>query len=277
VRDRIMVDATPWVRPLLAVLDEFHRTGVVVVDQEAARTWNLYMGEISETSEVFARALGRPEYTGRYGREERARSEAEAVRRHFRRVAAVLDDFHRAGRFELLVIGGHEHEIPAFEAFLPHSLRATVAGTFAIDPNTATVAGVRAGAEPILDRYEREEEQRWVAETLERAARGSLAALGLERCLWAGSVSGIQRLLVQDGSVAPGVVCDQSGWLGVSGGTCPLCGEPTRTTDDVIDELAESVIDAGGSVEHVLGDTPLRDHLLAADLRFPPPPRPRRG
>src|SRR5687767_850025 len=32
VRDRIQVDATPWVRPLLAVLDEFHRTCVLVVD-----------------------------------------------------------------------------------------------------------------------------------------------------------------------------------------------------------------------------------------------------
>jgi peptide chain release factor subunit 1 len=34
------------------------------------------------------------------------------------------------------------------------------------------------------------------------------------------------------------------------------------------------VIDAGGTVEHVIAETPLRDHLAAADLRYPLPPKP---
>ena len=154
LRDRVAVNATPWVRPMLAVLDEFHRTCVLVVDNEKARTWELYQGEISETSEILDQALRKPDYGGWYGLEEyRVHNKSEELaKRHFRRVATVLDDFYRSGRFKLLVVGGHDHEISMFEAFLPHNLRGSVAGTFAIDPNTATVADIGASAEAVVDR-----------------------------------------------------------------------------------------------------------------------------
>jgi len=283
VRDRIQVDATPWVRPLLAVLDEFHRTCVLVVDRETARLWELFAGDITELGQVTEQKgledqppLRKPDYGGWGGFEERGvhNKMGEIAKRHYRRVATMLDDLRRQGRFELLVIGGHDHEIPVFAEFLPHSLRGSVAGSFTIDPNTATIADIRDKAQEVVDHYERDEEQRWVAEVLEKQAAGGLAAIGLEPCLWAGSVSAIGRLLVHDEATAPGVVCEQSGWLGEAGDTCPICGEPTRKSEDVIDELAQAVIDAGGTVEHVFADTPLTEHLVAADLRFPLPPRP---
>jgi peptide chain release factor subunit 1 len=108
---------------------------------------------------------------------------------------------------------------------------------------------------------------------MERVATRRPAALGLPDCLWAGSVAAVETLLVQEGAMAPGVVCDESGWLAMSGDTCPLCGRATRRTPDVIDELSEAVIDEGGLVEHVLADTELREHVVAASLRFPLPPR----
>jgi peptide chain release factor subunit 1 len=76
---------------------------------------------------------------------------------------------------------------------------------------------------------------------------------------------------VQADASAPGRVCDRCGWLGLVGDTCPVDGEPTRPTPDVIDDMATRVLDAGGRVEHVHADTPLRDHTVAALLRFPVP------
>lgn len=276
VRDRIAVDATPWVRPMLTVLDEYHRTCILVLDREAARTWELFQGEITETSEVLDQALRKPDYGGWQGLEEhRVRNKGEELaKKHFRNVATVLDDVYRAGRFELLVVGGHDHEVPAFMDFLPHNLRGSVAGTFTVDPHALTVRDLHENASAIVDRFERNEERRSVEEVLAKQAAGGNAAVGLEPSLWAGSVAAVQRLLVQDDVTAPGVVCDESGWLAERGDTCAVCGKPTRRTDDVIGELAESVIDAGGTVEHVFADTPLREHLAVADLRYPPPPKP---
>jgi hypothetical protein len=276
VRDRIMVDATPWIGPMLAVLDQYRRACAVVVDRESAHVWELYLGELRDGGRLERRALRSAAPAGRHGLAEgRMRNKADELsRRHFRELAEALDRLFRADRYDVLVVGGHEHEIPGFLDFLPRTLLERVAGTFAIDPHTATAAMVRPLAEAILDRHELDEQQRSVGEVMQAVARGGLAVAGLEPCLWAGSVAAVRALLVQEGAVAPGVVCDACGWFATSGDACRLCGRPTRTTPDVIDELVEAVIDEGGSIQHVRADTELRAHLTAAWLRFALPPEP---
>jgi hypothetical protein len=91
-----------------------------------------------------------------------------------------------------------------------------------------------------------------VDHVLEVAAAGGLAALGPEDCLRAGSMSGVDTLLVCDGAVVPGVVCDESRWLAASGEVCPVCGAPTR---------------------QIAADLMPDEYLVAAKLRFPPPGR----
>jgi peptide chain release factor subunit 1 len=279
VRDRIVVDATPWVRPMLAVLNEYHRTCVLVVDKESARTWELFAGELIETSNLFEAALRKPQFAGWHGLgEHRVRNKAEELaKRHFSRVAVVLDDFFREGRFELLAVGGHDFEVSAFVEFLPRELREAVAGTFSIDLGAPTNHDIRASAGAIVERYERDEERRAVTDLYEKQAAGGNAVVGLEPCLWAGSVAAVQRLLVQEGATAAGVVCDESGWLAESGDSCKICGRTTRPTVDVIDELAQAVIDTSGTVEHVAADTPLKEDVAAAHLRFPLPSPSSRG
>jgi peptide subunit release factor 1 (eRF1) len=276
VRDRIVLDVTPWVRPMLAMLDEYHRSCVVVIDKRTATVWELYQDEVNEVDEVKGRILRKPDYAGWAGFEEyRVRNKADTqVKGHFRRTATLLDTLFRSDGYELLIIGGHEDEVPIFEEFLPKPLRPKLAGTFAVDTGSVSRAEVQRKAQEIVDRYEREEERRQVAEVFEKAATGGLAAIGPEQCLWAGSVAAVQHLLIQDGAMRPGVVCDESGWLALTGEACPLCGRATRRTPDVLDELTETVIDEGGSVKHVEADTELREHLVAASLRFPLPPQP---
>ncbi|MGO9143341.1 MAG: hypothetical protein ACLP70_18165, partial [Streptosporangiaceae bacterium] len=172
------------------------------------------------------------------------------------------------------VIGGHDYEVPAFTEFLPHELRPRVAGTFSVDTTTAPAAEIRSQAAAVLQRYEQGEERKMVETALEKMAAHGLATAGLENCLWAGSVAAVQTLLVHDGVMTPGVVCDQSRWLALSGDTCPVCGNPTRRASDVIDELADTLISQRGTVRHVDADHRLRPYVTAAELRAEPPPQP---
>jgi peptide subunit release factor 1 (eRF1) len=160
----------------------------------------------------------------------------------------VLNDLLRIGGYDLLVIGGHDYEVPEFLQQLPCELRARVAGAFSVDPGTASRAETCGIAGAIAARYERERDRQLAAEVLEKVAMGGLATLGLDMCLWADTVGAIQTLLVRDSAAAPGVVCDQSGWLAVSGDVCPLCGSATRRTPDVIDELVQVLVNEGGDL-----------------------------
>ena len=275
IRDRNVIDETAWVRPLLAVLDEYHRCRVVVVDRGRARFFDLYGDEMVECgAPLRGRKLRKPDYAAGM-REHTTRNKADQLAKgHYRAVAERLDEEARRHRFDIVAVGGHEHEVPEFLAHLPRSVRERVAGTFAVHPREDDLGTIRERAEAIVRRYEWDEEQRLVAEALERSAAGGLAVTGLRDCLWGASVAAVGQLLVQEGSEQAGAVCEADGYLTVEGAKCPICGRALRRTPDVLDELVQSVIDEGGAVEHVTADTALREHVTAAMLRFPLPPHP---
>lgn len=270
VRDRIIVDATPWIRPMLAVLGDYQRCCAVVVDRRAARAWELYLGQVRDTG--LREQLRAPRSNGPNERRDGNRAE-ELEKRHFRQVAEVLERLQRANRYDLLAVGGHDSELPRFLGHLPDSLRARVAGTFSVDDDAIAPTAVRAQGEAILDRYELDRQRRSVSEVLATEAAGGQAASGLQACLWAGSIAATADLYVQDGAIAPGVVCE-SHWFALRGETCPICGRQTRKTPDVLDELVEAVIDAGAAIHHVRAETELSDKLAASSLRFMLPPMP---
>lgn len=274
VRDRAVVDATPYLRPLLAVLDEYHRYCAVVVDREHAWVYEFFMGRLELAATAHGRALRAPNYAGGWlgWKEDRTHHKAELLaRRHYRETAACVDEVMRRTGAELLIVGGHQETVAEFLPFLPHHVQPKVAGTFVVDPATMSVGEVRDRADEVAGAYERREEQQLVADTLDRVAAGGLAAAGLDWCLMAVNEQAVRLLLVQGDEQAPGRVSDRCGWLGRDEEDCPVCSEPTRKTPDVIDEMVAAVVDAGGRVEHVQAESPLDRHVVAALLRFPVP------
>ena len=273
LREQVMVDKTPLVRPMLAVLGEYPRACVLVVNREAAPVWEMYQDEMREVQTV-TDPLRKAGNTGESRPEDRIQNRVdEQAKRHFRRAASVIDQLLRSDGYDILVVGGHEYELGEFFRLLPDELRGRVAGTFRADPSATPVAEIRSGAEGVMRRYQREQDQRLVGHVLELAAAGGLAAVGTEDCLWSGSLSAIDTLLVRDGATLVGVVCDESRWLAASGDICPVCGKPTRYAPDVLDELAAAVIETGGSARQIAADLMPDQYPTAAQLRFPPPPR----
>ncbi|HEV7864082.1 MAG TPA: hypothetical protein VGR20_15330 [Acidimicrobiia bacterium] len=274
VRARAVIDATPYVRPMLAVLDEVHRYVTVVVNREKAWLYEFFMGQLEEAKKVPGRALRDPNHAGGWQgwKEDKSHHKAELLaRRHYRETAERLDDLMRRTGAELVVVGGHEETVAEFLPYLPHHLQPKVAGTFVIDPSTMTPGQVRERSDEVADAYERREEEQLVAQTLEKVASGGFGAAGLDWCLLAVNENAVQVLLIHEDEQAPGRVSDRCGWLGRDEEECPVCGEQTRKTPDVIDEMAAAVVDSSGRVEHVYADTPLDPHVVAAMLRFPVP------
>jgi peptide chain release factor subunit 1 len=230
VRDRIVVDGSPWVRPLHALLDEYPRCGVVVVHGARRRAWELAAGEL------------RPAH----GRD--------------------VDP----GRYDVLVVGGAPAEVAAYLAGLPVAVRGKVAATFDLEPATTTVAEISRLAVPLAAHHEAESQRQRVSEVFTVYDSGGPAVLGLEPCLQAASVGAVRALMVEDAASATGVVCEACGWLGRHGPACAACACPVRHSDDVIDELIESVVDQGGTVRRIRVDTALRGWTVAASLHFAP-------
>jgi peptide chain release factor subunit 1 len=274
IRDRIVADATPWIRPLTAVLEDYHRTVVLVTDVKSAQVWELFQGEIERLEKVEDRALRKDNFAGWHGlKEYTVEHKAEELEKHhFVRVVDLLDHLFLEPSYELLVLGGQDDEVARLERYLPKRLNERLAGTFNVDPRPNIEPEVRDRASAVVEYWEREDDKRKVQDLFERAASRRPTAVGLKECLWAATTGAVDELLVHDDAIAPGVVCPRDGWLGESTESCPICGTTTRRTPDVIDELVERVIDEGGSIEHVEVDTALESHLVGAMLRFALPP-----
>jgi peptide chain release factor subunit 1 len=143
--DRIVADATPWIRPMMAVLEEFHRAVVLVTDSNSARLWELFQGEFHQLRDIEHRALRKRNYAGWHGlREHSVTSKAEELeKRHYLSVVELLDEIFVDPSYELLILGGQHDKLSRLEARLPKRLRDRLAGTFTVDTRRALDADVR--------------------------------------------------------------------------------------------------------------------------------------
>src|SRR5580704_2664490 len=100
VREQVMVYATPLARPMLAVLGEYSRACVLVINREAAPVWEMYQDEMREV-ETITDPLRKAGNTGGSCAEDRIQNRVdEQSKRHFRRVAQVIDQLLRTDGYD---------------------------------------------------------------------------------------------------------------------------------------------------------------------------------
>jgi peptide chain release factor subunit 1 len=294
--DRVLVDVTPWVRPIAAVLDKDHRACVVTLDRGQAVFWEYQDDELQQTDELKDPVLRDADYTGgRYGGRENATHHRvqELAKQHFRKVADRLEQLffpemdHEAqyetvvegkrapwGRYDVLVVGEHGEQVNGFVDELSDRLRQKLAGTFT-DPSVDDRGALKSQADEVLDRWENDRERQLVAHILEIEPIGGWGVTGLHKCLWAATSKAIETLLLREADEAAGVVCDACGWLGESGDKCPVSGDQLRHAPDIVDQLVQSVLRDGGEVRTLEEGVAPEGRTPAAHLRFPLPAQPR--
>ncbi|MEX2652711.1 MAG: hypothetical protein WD473_09760 [Acidimicrobiia bacterium] len=259
----------PYLRPLQAVLDEYRRVAAVVLDARGAEIVTFHMGEVLDRQVVEAEELRKSNLSGWYGLEERRhRQHAEEARNHmFREVAERLDRLRRHSGVDLVLVGGQEEVTNALLSFLDERVR-SMTDTFVIDLNTLTPALLASRVSEIEEAFERAEETRQVEEAYAAASAGGLAVVGIGPVLGAVNRHAVARLLLHDGASLEGSICRSCGVLSLPVKMCLECGGEVVRLPDLLEALSRSVVDAGGSVEHVMAPTRLAEDLVAARLRF---------
>jgi peptide chain release factor subunit 1 len=293
--DRVLVDATPWVRPIAAVMDKVTRACVVTLDRGEAVFWEYQIDTLDQIEEIKDPVLRDADYTGgRWGGRENVTHHKveELAKKHFRRVVDRLEQLFfpeldheaqyqtvvdgrpvSADRYDVLVVAEHGDRAPGFRDELPDRLRDKVVGTFT-DPSVNDRGALKGEVTAVLENWERERERQLFEHILEIEAMHGFGVTGLHGCLWAASSKAIETLLLRESDEAPGVVCDVCGWLGESGDICPISGDRLRHAPDIVDQLLQSVLRDGGEVRALEEGIGPDGRTPAAHLRFPLPPEP---
>jgi peptide subunit release factor 1 (eRF1) len=263
----------PYLRPLAATLDQFHRVATLILDPRHSLIRVSHMGQCLDQAEIESDPIRKSDYGGWKGLDEhRVRQHAEEVhRRHYREVGERLRKLKETFELDVVFVGGREETIAAFLHELPNGLKSLVAETFIVDVNTETAGRIAKVTAELEQGFETKQELELVKQIIEANREGGLVTVGVDDTIRAANFDAIDLLLVAGSSMIPGWACRNCGWLALSGPDCSTCGSEAIAVDDIVDNLLIKVRRAGGRTEHIASTSDLDQYLLAARIRFPVP------
>jgi peptide subunit release factor 1 (eRF1) len=271
-RSRLAVDATPLVRELVSVEDEFGRLLTVVLDRMGARFFEVTAYDTRELSGLRADSTRGKRFHGdqngpgwgEHTYHNRIRQEKQ---RHYEAIARELFAIDRRRPAHGIVIAGTGTDAGAVEPFLHNYLVERLIGTARLNPKEATPAVVHAATLAVREAWERDAERAQVHEMLEGLGTG-WSVNGIDATLRALSRGQVRSLLVHADASEPGVRCAGSGRLARTERECRGEGEPIPVLD-VVDDAIEEALRQGVDV-NVVYEPEARDAVvgLAALLRF---------
>jgi peptide subunit release factor 1 (eRF1) len=263
LRDRIVVGRTPYTSPLSALLEQYERFVVAIVDHKRGRIFDYFVTVLHHLEDVEDRAEQNIRAAGYHGLEQaRVNHHRDyMLHRHLQHVADRLFAHHRQRPFDRVVLAGTTENIAKLEPFLHPYLRGKVVAreTWAHDiaPDEA-----RKRMELVEQAVEVEKEKRLLALVRDHVCGDLLATTGVDETLRALYYGKVATLIIEDGVAKIGRECPECRFLfprpeDAKEKTavlvpCPLCSRPTRTVPDVIDESVELAVLSGAKVEHVV-------------------------
>jgi peptide chain release factor subunit 1 len=267
---------TPYLRPLVELLDEYERYGVVLVDKAHARLFTVFMGEIEEHHELldpmFVRRV-KTTGTDHILSENRFQDHAAMhVHLHLKDVAERLEKLVDKYGFDRLLLAGPVEATGELLQLLSRRLRSRVVERVSLP--------IKSGAREVLDealRVERQLERKIEEQIVEDLIAGGDGhhpfTLGLDPTVRALCERRIWRLIYAAGFNPRGGQCAKCGMLFTkSAGACDYCGGRINPIDELLERIIERAMDQDAKIEDVNGDAAKRLQQAAggigAFLRF---------
>ncbi|MEY2457957.1 MAG: peptide chain release factor subunit 1 [Acidimicrobiaceae bacterium] len=251
----------PYVRPLLELMDEHERYGVVLTDRAHARLFTIFLGEIEEYTEAFAdsdvthiKTSGTDHLRSQMNIQRKADLHA---RWHLKEVAQTMSRLAGKLEFDRLILAGTVEATSELQRLLPKALRARVVGKVAL-PVEANISHVLEETLKIEREVERRRESDLVEQLITAAHKKQNAVVGLEDTLLALQEWRVWQLVYSEGLNLRGSQCTNCEALTASDEPCPYCSHAVRAVNDLIQFAAERVFDLEGKVEQVRGSAAAR-------------------
>jgi peptide chain release factor subunit 1 len=241
VRDRLVVNHTPYVRELEAVVARHERFAVLLVDRQRARLLLFSQGELLEKQEHSDSLPRHDDDGGQLGKDQVAGHAAEAAHRHLRHAAAAAFAFFQDQGFEHLVLGGPDDVTAELERELHPYLRERIAARLPLAVHCSD-GDIRHAAEEVEAAAERAREAAVVGRLRQAVGSGTGGVAGLAPVLDALVARRVDTLLVSEGFEAPGWRCSACAWVGTLGRRCPVCGGTMDEVADVVEEAVEEAL-----------------------------------
>ncbi len=262
-----------WVRPLLEVIEDNDRFGVVLIDKQRARILAVDAGGMEQQAEVVSDVPNKHATTGTdhiWSQGQMDRDHINHVQSHAKKVSDELASVIDRLKLERIVIGGPVEATSVFTSGLPKRIQQMIIGTISA-PVDANRDRLNTELRAIQEKAEHQDEARIVEGMITAAMKGDRAVLGLSDTLGAIQAGRVYRLVVARDFRVEGKECGSCHVLVEDGlEKCAFCGGHLDAAPDLINRASHRVLDMGGKVQLVAGQAAakLAGTGIGALLRF---------
>jgi len=266
---------TPAIKPLHALIEEYERYGVVLVDKERGRLFTVFMGEIAEHEDFLAslpvRRIRSPGMDHLLSERRLQNKAATHAHLHLKHVAESLDRLVDQSGADRLLIGGPVEAIGSLQHLLSKRVRTRFVENLSL-PVTASTHEVLAETLRIGEQVERQMEEQIVHDLIGGDDKHHPFTLGLESTVRALCEERIWRMVYAQGFTPAGGQCGNCGMLFArSDGTCEYCAATITPTQDLLERMVERALEQDSRLEEVAGNAAARLQQagsIGAILRF---------
>jgi peptide subunit release factor 1 (eRF1) len=269
-KNMIVFDHNPYVRPLSAIINEYHRICVLTLDRKEAKWYDIFMGEISLLQNQESDVPSKVREGGWEGYESKRieRHIASRLHNHFNNAAKLTFDLYNAKKFDWLFLGCSDEYykdlIPLLHPYIKKRLR----GRIKVKPGDSSNTIIQK-ALPLKQKLKNQERNETLQNFITELNKNGLAVSGLKNTLRRLNRGEVQTLLITRQFSKPGRYCEHCDFLFVDEARCPACQRKTTPLVDIIDEAVEAAIEKGGRVVHLLPPSGLKKYGdIGALLRY---------
>ena len=267
VENLLVVDTSPYVRPLARLVDEYEAFGLVLLDSQRAKIYVVSSGKVGYKKKKATDIINKHKKGGMsQARFQRLRK--GAINHFLKDVAEDVEKLFLNEDIVKIVIAGSGNAKIMFKNILPLDIKSKIVDVIDMDFDEAEDRLVSKAEEIVLG-DEKATSERNVSRLSAEILRNGLAVHGLKETMEAVMNGQIELLLVSKGYKIRGWICEKC--QAVDSGVkdkCPYCGSRTSGVD-VIEEIIEFAERTGTKIEFV-GDNLGLDELggVGGLLRF---------
>jgi peptide chain release factor subunit 1 len=242
VEQRVSLDRTPYVEPLVAVGKE-GRWGVLLITRRSARLFFGSADGLVETDRI-EDDVHRQHDQGGWSQANYQRSVEKEKTDHIAGVLDVLFERFQRTPFDHLLLGAPREMCGEVEQRMHPYLRERLAGRISVAIEQASAEDVRKAAAEAVEARTRKEEREALDRLTQGVGSGGRGVAGLQSTLDALNESRVEILLLAPGYSAPGYRDAQTGILAAESSADGLA----EKLDDVVEPAIEKAIEQSADV-----------------------------
>ncbi len=261
IKNLLIVDSSPYLRPLARIHDEWESFTLLLVNSNYAKIFSISMGQVENTKKLSADIMNKHKKGG-FSQARFNRLRKGAIHEFLSEVIEALQK--RAD--ERIIIAGPGQAKLQLKSMLPKNLEDHLVET--IDVNIDDEKELLKESIHLVSEKEKQKSHEAVQHLKQEILKDGLAAYGIEETRDAVKNGQVELLIIEKDCKLPGWICEHCQLVKQgTNETCPYCGKKTSKVD-ILEEILEFAERTDAEIEFTDDEEIAKLGHIGAILRF---------